>query len=89
LDNRKDIGIYPLKQFAHVIHGNPNTQGRTAMGSPSPNGICSSGKYDAKATYAARREWPGGSFDDMQPPDIQNQESAMVQIFLRNGLLQV
>jgi len=44
LNSRKDIGIYPLKQFAHVIHGNPNTQGRTAMGSPSPNGICSSGK---------------------------------------------
>jgi len=39
-----DIGIYPLKQFAHVIHGNPNPQGRTAMGSPSPNGIRSSGK---------------------------------------------
>jgi len=44
LDNRKHIGIYPLKQFAHVIHGNPNPQGRIEMGSPSPNGICSSGK---------------------------------------------
>jgi hypothetical protein len=44
LNNRKDIGIYPLKQFAHVIHGNPNPQGRTAMGSPSPNGIRSFGK---------------------------------------------
>jgi len=36
LDNRKDIGIYPLKQFAHVNHGNPNAQGRTAMGSLRP-----------------------------------------------------
>jgi hypothetical protein len=35
LNNRNDIGIYPLKQFAHVIHGNPNPQGRTAMGSPT------------------------------------------------------
>jgi hypothetical protein len=34
LGDRKDIGIYPLKQFAHVIHGNPNHQGRTAMGFP-------------------------------------------------------
>jgi hypothetical protein len=34
MNNRNDIGIYPLKQFAHVIHGNPNAQGRTAMGSP-------------------------------------------------------
>jgi hypothetical protein len=44
LNNRKVIGIYPLKQFARVIHENPNAQGRTAMGSPSPNGIGSSGK---------------------------------------------
>jgi len=44
LNNRKGIGIYPLKQFAHVIHGNPNAQGRTAMGAPSTNSICLSGK---------------------------------------------
>jgi hypothetical protein len=44
LDNRKDIGIYPLKQFTRVIHGNPNAQGRTAMGSPPPNIIWSSSK---------------------------------------------
>jgi len=43
LNNRRVIGIYSLKQFAHVIHGNPNAQGRTAMGSPSPTGIGSSG----------------------------------------------
>jgi hypothetical protein len=40
------MGIYSLKQFAHVIQGNPNAQGRTAMGSPLPIGICYPAKGD-------------------------------------------
>jgi hypothetical protein len=40
----KLIGIYPLKQFAPVIHGNHRIQGRIAMGSPSPGGfVCRPG----------------------------------------------
>jgi len=34
------IGIYPLKQFAPVIHGNRQARGRIAMGSPAAKDCC-------------------------------------------------